>query len=356
MSVVGAELTRSTAAVAVGLAAAGFGTGLLPRAGPRAAAMALPLLMGFAYSAAQPLAEASAGSRAAAVLVALPAYLIAAAVVFQTDQRRPIIAGSAAALGGLSSALGLVAAGQPGAAREAEGTILRFRLATARLKDAALPMGRALDSRAGLLLMTSVQQAAAATEFLASDPQQPDGRRRERIAAVSTAAGDLAAALAHRYPAPPTDPLDDIGDGARRDGDRILTFLAEALAGAGRATAVLLGRSHTLPPGLLGEFPGAAARLRASLHVDDPAFRRAVRLGTACGLAGVVAGLLGLGRSYWAVFAAVVVLNAPVAVNRRRALMRIVGTVAGFSPAQSAGGSTSPISTPTKRPRGPVPS
>jgi hypothetical protein len=310
MSVVGAELTRSTAAVAVGLAAAGFGTGLLPRAGPRAAAMALPLLMGFATSAAQPLAEASAGSRAAAILVALPAYLIAAAVVFQTDQRRPIIAGSAAALGGLSSALGLVAAGQPGAAREAEGTILRFRLATARLKDAALPMGRALDSRAGLLLMTSVQQAAA---------------------------------LAHRYPAPPTDPLDDIGDGARRDGDRILTLLAEALAGAGRATAVLLGRSHTLPPGLLGEFPGAAARLRASLHVDDPAFRRAVRLGTACGLAG-------------AVFAAVVVLNAPVAVNRRRALMRIVGTVAGFSPAQSAGGSTSPISTPTKRPRGPVPS
>ena len=76
--------------------------------------------------------------------------------------------------------------------------------------------------------------------------------------------------------------------------------------------------------------PGAVARVRASLTPDDPAFRRAVRLAVACMLAGLIAELSDLGRVYWAIFATVVVLNAPAALDRRRGLMRIGGTVAGF--------------------------
>jgi uncharacterized membrane protein YccC len=50
----------------------------------------------------------------------------------------------------------------------------------------------------------------------------------------------------------------------------------------------------------------------------------------AAGLAGLIAALLDLSRIYWAVFAAVVVLNAPPARDMPRALMRIAGTVLGF--------------------------
>ena len=55
-----------------------------------------------------------------------------------------------------------------------------------------------------------------------------------------------------------------------------------------------------------------------------------LRLAVACMLAGLIAELSDLGRVYWAVFATVVVLNAPAALDRRRGLMRIGGTVAGF--------------------------
>jgi uncharacterized membrane protein YccC len=55
-----------------------------------------------------------------------------------------------------------------------------------------------------------------------------------------------------------------------------------------------------------------------------------VRLAVAISLAGLLASLLDLSRIYWAVFAAVVVLNAPAALDRKRALMQVGGTAAGF--------------------------
>jgi hypothetical protein len=72
------------------------------------------------------------------------------------------------------------------------------------------------------------------------------------------------------------------------------------------------------------------ARLRGALSVEDPTFRQAARLATAAGLAGLVAVVLDLSRTYWAVFAAVVALNAPPGLGPRRAVMRIADTVAGF--------------------------
>jgi uncharacterized membrane protein YccC len=66
-----------------------------------------------------------------------------------------------------------------------------------------------------------------------------------------------------------------------------------------------------------------------SLRPADPVFRRATRLALACGTAGLTAGLLGLGRAYWPVFAVIIVFNAPVAQDWRRALYRIAGTLVG---------------------------
>jgi uncharacterized membrane protein YccC len=85
-----------------------------------------------------------------------------------------------------------------------------------------------------------------------------------------------------------------------------------------------------LPEQLALKLPGPWARLRGVLSPDDPTFRRAVRLAVAVGAAGLAASLLDLTRVYWAVFAVVVILNAPAAQDWRRALMRISGTVAGF--------------------------
>jgi uncharacterized membrane protein YccC len=336
--VLGAELSRSTAAIAAGLAVVGFGTGLMTRVGPRAAAMSWPLLMGFAYSAGQPLGEASAASRGAAVLVALPAYVLAAGLVLAGDQRRPIVLGAASVLGAVARALGLVAAGSPGAAAELEGGLLRFRLATARLKDAALPLGRSADSRAALLLALSVQRCVTDAGLIALKAAPDPGggaagpRPDERVALLARSAAQLADALALRGAPPAVAPLDRLAAAAGADGgpDRPTAALAGSLADAVRAADVLQGRRRALPPGLLGELPGALARLRSALRVDDPVFRRAARLGTACAAAGLIAGLLGLGRAYWAVFAVVVVLNAPAALDRRRAVMRVAGTLGGL--------------------------
>jgi hypothetical protein len=111
--------------------------------------MQLPLLTAFAYSVAFPLAVASVGARVGAVLVASPVYILAAAVLFQTDARRPLVLGAAVGLGGVAEALGQVDGRTADAAQAAELGLVRFRVATGRVKDAALPVGESLDSRAG---------------------------------------------------------------------------------------------------------------------------------------------------------------------------------------------------------------
>jgi hypothetical protein len=350
MSLLGAQASRATVWIVVGLALAGLVLGLLPRAGPRAAAMQLPLLMGFAYSAGHPLSEASAGSRALVVLAALPVYLLAVAVLFQPDSRRPLLLGAAAAMEGIATSLGYAAGGSPGAWRPAEAGLVRFRLATARVKDSAVPTGNSPDARAARLLIVSVQEAAAAARLIAHVGQEAGAAgggsarpgadeagtagagaaRRERVFALSAAARRLAGALAGGVALVPEESLDELVAAARSEGDRPGAALAQALSRVGIALACLRGRSGDLPDSLVAVLPGPLTRLRFSLTKDDPAFRRAVCLAVACALAGLIPSLLGLGRPYWAVFAAVVVLNAPAAQDRHRALLRIGGTIAGL--------------------------
>jgi len=333
MSVLGAQASRATVWIVAGLALAGLVLGLLPRAGPRAAAMQLPLLMGFAYSAGHPLSEASAGSRAVVVLAALPVYLLAVAVLFQPDSRRPLLLGAAAAMAGIATSLGYAAGGAPDPWRPAEAGLVRFRLATARLKDSAVPTGNSPDARAARLLLVSVQEAAAAAGLMTRLSQEGDaaaGAARERLVPLSAAAGRLAAALADEVTPVPDDSLDDLAAAATADGERPGAALAGSLSRVATALSYLRGRSGDLPENLVAVLPGPLTRLRFSLTKDDPAFRRAVCLAVACALAGLIPSLLGLGRPYWAVFAAVVVLNAPAAQDRTRALMRIGGTIAGL--------------------------
>jgi hypothetical protein len=314
LTAAGAALSGSTVAVTLGLVLVGFVAGLLPRVGPRAATMQLPLLVAFAYSAAFPLTAGSVGARVAAVLVALPAYVLAAAVLFQTDARRPLLLGAAAGLGGVADALDNAGTREGGAAREAERGLIKFRVATGRLKEAALPTGGSLDSRAGRLLFLSVQEALAAAELIASQSAERDARRREQVATLSGQARALAGALSRGAPAPPPGPLDELARAAARE-DPALASLAEALADIARAVSVLHGESHELPAGLVAELPGAVARVRGALTLEDPIFRRALRLAAAAGVAGLVASLLGLTRTYWSVFAVVAVLNAPPALD-----------------------------------------
>ena len=89
-------------------------------------------------------------------------------------------------------------------------------------------------------------------------------------------------------------------------------------------------RDAELPATSVGTLPSPARRLVAVLDIEDPAFRRAVRLGLAAGLAGLAAALLDLGRAYWPVFSVVVIFNAPAPQDWRRALERLGGTVLGF--------------------------
>jgi uncharacterized membrane protein YccC len=287
------------------------------------------LLVAFAYSAAFPLTAGSVGSRVAAVLVALPVYVLAAGVLFQTDARRPLMLGAAAGLGGVAQALEQTTANEGSAAREAELALIKFRVATGRLTDAALPTGGSLDSRASRLLFLSVQQALAAAELIASHAGERHAREREQIATLAGHARSLAGALSSSGPVPPPDPLDELAQSAA-PADPALATLAEAMASIARGVAVLHGESHELPAGLVAELPGAAARLRGALTLNDPILRRALRLAAAAGLAGLVAALLDLTRTYWCVFAVVAVLNAPPALGTRRALMRIGGTVLGL--------------------------
>jgi hypothetical protein len=347
MSVLGAQASLATVWIVAGLALAGLVLGLLPRAGPRAAAMQLPLLMGFAYSAGHPLSEASAGSRALVILAGLPVYLLAVAVLFQPDSRRPLLLGAAAAMEGIATSLGYAAGGAPGAWRPADAGLVRFRLATARLKDSAVPTGNSPDARAARLLTVSVQEAAAAAGLIARAGPGAGGAGacragacraesragaagRQRVFALSAAARRLAGALAGGITPVPEDSLDELAAAACGDGDRPAAALAQSLSRVTVALAYLSGRSADLPESMVAALPGPLTRLRFSLTRDDPAFRRAVSLAVACALAGLIPSVLGLGRPYWAVFAAVVVLNAPAAQDSKRALMRIGGTIAGL--------------------------
>lgn len=344
VSMIAAELTRWTAAVAISLALAGFVAGLLPRLGALAAAMQMPLLMSFAYSAGQPLSDAAALDRGLAVLLAMPIFVIAAALAFQVDQRRPLVLGSAQALGSLAHAIGHAA---DGTRAEAEAALVRFRAALARVRDAALPLGGSRDDRAGLALVGAVQGAIVATELLDGVPGSP--RREEWLRTLAASAEATAAALAGHGAAapqpgpgaaapqtahgaaPPQATVDAVAAQARRDGDHSVWLLAGALATAAAATAVLKGDPGAgLPASALGRLPSPARRLLATLDVHDPMFRRAVRLGVAAGFAGLAARLLELGRAYWPVFSVIVIFSGPAASDWRRALERLGGTIAGL--------------------------
>jgi uncharacterized membrane protein YccC len=335
---IGAELSRSDAAVVVGLFVVGFFCGLLPRIGPLTASMQLPLLVGFAYSCAFPLSAGSAGDRVLAVLVAAPVYVVAGAVLFQRDARRPLVLGAAAALGGIADALEHAVAGSQGAAREIEAGLVRFRVAISRMKDSALPLGESPDARAARLLTLSVQQASAAAELLvprlardgevqgSSAAAATDGR--ERVAPLIARSRTLAGALAGRVAVP--DPEARDGSTAGRARDQAYGLLADALSDVARAVAGLRGDWREPATDSTVTLPGPLTRLRGALAVQDPTFRQAVRLASAAALAGLVAALLDLTRTYWAVFAAVVAINAPPGLGSRRALMRIGGTIGGF--------------------------
>ena len=153
---------------------------------PLAAAMQLPLLMSFAYSVGQPLSDAAALTRGLAVLLALPIYVVAVALAFQVDQRRPLVLGAAQALGALATTLGHAAAGAATRAENA-AALTHFRAAITRLRDSALPVGGERGDprrpRAGPILRLD-----------RSDPRAGAQRRRPRdLAARRRGGGDRGA-------------------------------------------------------------------------------------------------------------------------------------------------------------------
>ncbi|WP_344832764.1 FUSC family protein, partial [Actinocorallia longicatena] len=70
-------------------------------------------------------------------------------------------------------------------------------------------------------------------------------------------------------------------------------------------------------------------RLRAGFTTADPVTRGALRLGLACLLTAAVSVLFGIGKVYWSVFAAVMVLATPPGLVRARMWDRLLGTLAG---------------------------
>ena len=188
ISVIGAELTRWPVAVVLSLGVAGFVAGLLPRLGSLAAAMQLPLLMSFAYSVGQPLSDAGAFTRGLAVLLALPIYVVAVALAFQVDQRRPLVLGAAQALGSLAKALGHAATGAATRA-ENEAALTQFRAAITRLRDSALPLGGSRGDHAGLALVGAVQEAVVAANLLEETRSQTGRDRRGWLVALAEAPG-----------------------------------------------------------------------------------------------------------------------------------------------------------------------
>jgi uncharacterized membrane protein YccC len=266
----------------------------------------------------------------AAVLAALPVYVVAVAVVFQTDPRLAVLRGAAGLLGGIADTLEGAGEGVYGLAADLERGLIQFRVVLGRLKDAAMPLGDSLDARAYRLLSRSVQQSAADVQLLATDAAHHERDRSSQISTLASAARGLAAALIGSTPLPKAADLEQLRRSSESEDDAQLSAVAESLTNATHAVAALRGESVDLPPGLIAELPGPLARLRTGMTLDNPTFRRAIRLAVACAAAGLVAELSGLGRTYWAIFTVVVVLNAPAALSGQRAAMRIGGTVLGF--------------------------
>ena len=259
----GAALSGSTLTITAGLVAIAFAGGLLPRFGPRWAALQLPVLMAFAYSAAFPLDEASLAARTGAVLAATPVYLLAAALLFQTDARRPLLLGPrprSAAWRMRSSTPPPASRGPPG--KRSAGWS-PFGWPPGGSRDAALPSGASPDSRAGRLLAVAAQQAVAGAELLAGAAGRLVGTRRERSAALAGAARRLAAGLQNTAPLPAPGPLAAQAVTARAEGDAAAALLADALADGAVAAAVLRGEATELPENHLGpcrgRSPGCAA-------------------------------------------------------------------------------------------------
>lgn len=334
LSALGAEVAQHALSTALALAVMGFVLSLLPRVGPRAAAMATPLLIGFAYSAGQPPGQASAGHRAAAVLVALPVYVLGTAVLFRNNQRRALRLSAAAALDTIGQAAEDLAHGHAdGVADRTEAGLTEFRKTATKASEPFAPLDSSADAQATQLLIVSLHRAAAgavlSAEAVADDP--PGAVDRRRLVLLAQASAQCADSLTRRTGSPDTAELDGLTQ--QRAPARLaegVRELAGALADAARAAQALNGNVAAMRERLIGPLPSPLVRVRASLVPDDPAFRRAVRLAAACGVVGLIAELSDLGRTYWAVFAVVVVLNAPAARDRRRAVERIAGTVVGF--------------------------
>lgn len=85
------------------------------------------------------------------------------------------------------------------------------------------------------------------------------------------------------------------------------------------------------PAGPLGH-PGVIAALRESFRAWSPAAHTAARTGLACFLAGLLGAAFGLERSYWAMAAAVLVLNQGLGFSRslQRGRDRMLGTLLGL--------------------------
>src|SRR5207249_3488295 len=118
MVVLGALASASILTIVLGLALIAFVSSLLPRADPRAASMQLPVLVGFIYSVAHPLSGAPPPARAAAVLLSLPFYVIAPAILFQPAPRQSLVRGAARVLDALGTALDGIRTGVEDAGRD----------------------------------------------------------------------------------------------------------------------------------------------------------------------------------------------------------------------------------------------
>ena len=288
MSVIGAELTRWTAAVALSLAVAGFVAGLLPRLGALAAAMQMPLLMSFAYSAGQPLSDAAALDRGLAVLLAMPIFVVAAALAFQVDQRRPLVLGAAQTLGALAMRMrrprrrrgeAAAAALSPRARRRAAAastaTIARAcALGVVRGDRGEESRRRAGQPEAGGMLRTLRRAEATAATLAGLARSARAGPARRRPTAQARRRPRPRSKRSARRPATPASTPS--GCSPARG-----TAPPRPRCSSGVADAELPARGGTLP--------SPARQAGRHLDVEDPTFRRAVRLGVAAGFAGLAA-------------------------------------------------------------------
>ena len=115
--------------------------------------------------------------------------------------------------------------------------------------------------------------------------------------------------------------------------------LIDAVAGQFRAVSDLVA---TALPDVKKKIPGDQARpprlqlqsawatLRANLSLQSAAFRHAVRLSVAVGIAEVLGHRLGLTRAYWAPMTVAIVLKPDFTATFSRGVLRLAGTLAGL--------------------------